>query len=125
MCFRTSLPPSGSSCLHDRSGAAPGEWSQQASWGAAGRTPGAASVGVFCHSDCTDPASWADESRLTTSSFDVEQAPAGSRPFGYFLGEYEGLSNISDRFATVFVAVNNGNPANPTDVFSTTAGCAE
>ena len=78
---------------------------------------------VHCHSDCTSPASWpGNENRLTTTSFDIEQAPAARGPFGYFLGEYEGLTNIGNAFAPVFVAVNNGNPANRTDVFSTTVG---
>jgi BNR/Asp-box repeat len=78
---------------------------------------------VHCHAGCTDPASWAgNENRLTTSSFDIEQAPAARGPFGYFLGEYEGLTNIGNAFVPVFVAVNNGNPANRTDVFSTTVG---
>jgi BNR/Asp-box repeat. len=78
---------------------------------------------VHCHSDCASPASWTgNENRLTTTSFDIEQAPAARGPFGYFLGEYEGLTNIGNAFVPVFVAVNNGNPANRTDVFSTTAG---
>jgi hypothetical protein len=78
---------------------------------------------VHCHASCSDPDSWSgNESRLTTTSFDIEQAPAARGPFGYFLGEYEGLTNIGNRFVPVFVAVNNGNPANRTDVFSTTAG---
>ena len=78
---------------------------------------------VHCHSACTNPASWAgNENRLTTSSFDIEQAPAARGPFGYFLGEYEGLTNVGNSFAPVFVAVNDGDPANRTDVFSTTVG---
>jgi hypothetical protein len=78
---------------------------------------------VHCHANCTNSANWAgNESRLTTSSFDIEQAPAARGPFGYFLGEYEGLTNIGDRFFPLFVAVNNGNAANRTDVFATTAG---
>jgi hypothetical protein len=78
---------------------------------------------VHCHSDCTSPASWAgNENRLTATSFDIEQAPAARGPFGYFLGEYEGLTNIGNAFVPVFVAVNNGNPANRTDVFSTSVG---
>jgi hypothetical protein len=78
---------------------------------------------VHCDADCADPASWHEpESRLTTASFDIEQAPAARGPFGYFLGEYEGLTNIGNSFVPVFVAVNDGNPANRTDVFTTTAG---
>jgi hypothetical protein len=78
---------------------------------------------VHCHSACTSPGSWTgNESRLTTSSFDIEQAPAARGPFGYFLGEYEGLTNVGNAFAPLFIAVNNGNAANRTDVFTTTAG---
>src|SRR6266536_3359666 len=78
---------------------------------------------VHCHSNCTSSASWTgNENRLTTTSFDIEQAPAARGPFGYFLGEYEGLTNIGNFFVPVFVAVNNGNPANRTDVFATTVG---
>jgi hypothetical protein len=77
---------------------------------------------AHCHATCSNPASWSGESRLTTTSFDIEQAPAARGPFGYFLGEYEGLTNIGNAFVPVFVAVNNGNPANRTDVFATTVG---
>jgi hypothetical protein len=77
---------------------------------------------VHCHAACSNPANWGGESRLTTSSFDIEQAPAARGPFGYFLGEYEGLTSIGNNFVPVFVAVNNGDPANATDVFTTTAG---
>jgi hypothetical protein len=78
---------------------------------------------VHCHADCTSPASWSgNENRLTASAFDMEQAPAARGPFGYFLGEYEGLTNLGNAFLPVFVAVNNGALANRTDVFSTTVG---
>jgi hypothetical protein len=77
---------------------------------------------VHCHSNCTSSASWTNESRLTATSFDIEQAPAARGPFGFFLGEYEGLTNVGNSFVPVFVAVNNGNPANRTDVFTTHAG---
>ena len=78
---------------------------------------------VHCHANCASSSSWTgNENRLTTASFDIEQAPAARGPFGYFLGEYEGLTNIGSVFAPVFVAVNNGSPANRTDVFTTTVG---
>jgi hypothetical protein len=77
---------------------------------------------VHCHADCSNAANWVDENRLTASSFDIEQAPAARGPFGYFLGEYEGLTNIGNAFVPVFIAVNNGDPANRTDVFATTVG---
>jgi hypothetical protein len=77
---------------------------------------------VHCHADCSNAANWGDESRLTSASFDIEQAPAARGPFGYFLGEYQGLTNIGNLFVPVFVGVNNGDTANRTDVFATTAG---
>jgi hypothetical protein len=77
---------------------------------------------VHCHSDCANAASWTDETRLSTSSFDIEQAPAARGPFGYFLGEYQGLANIGNNFVPVFIQVNNGNAANRTDAFETTTG---
>lgn len=77
---------------------------------------------VHCHADCSDSTNWGDEARLSSSSFDIEQAPAARGPFGYFLGEYEGLANIGNRFLSVFIQVNNGNSANRTDVFGTTSG---
>ena len=81
---------------------------------------------VHCHASqtttCTSPGDWGNEARLTATSFDVEQAPAARGPFGYFLGDYEGLTSIGSTFLPVFVAVNNGNTGNRTDVFERTAG---
>jgi hypothetical protein len=50
----------------------------------------------------------------------MEQAPSARGPFGFFLGDYEGLTSIGSRFVTAFVHVNNGNAANRTDVSETT-----
>ncbi len=76
---------------------------------------------VHCHAgtaiDCSNAANWANEARLTTASFDIEQAPAARGPFGYFLGEYEGLDASGAAFANVFAAVNDGQPDNRTDIF--------
>jgi hypothetical protein len=80
---------------------------------------------VHCHAatvDCSKAANWGDEARLSSASFDIEQAPAARGPFGFFLGEYEGLTSIGNTFRPVFVQVNNGNSANRTDVFATTVG---
>ena len=80
---------------------------------------------VHCHAatiDCSDAANWGDEARLSTASFDIEQAPAARGPFGFFLGEYQGLANIRNSFVSVSIQVNNGNSANRTDVFETTTG---
>src|SRR5207248_993470 len=60
-----------------------------------------------------------DETRLSPTSFDIEQAPAARGPFGYFLGEYEGLANAGSSFVFAFIQVNDGNAANRTDVFET------
>ena len=54
--------------------------------------------------------------RLTVTSFDVEQAPSARGPFGFFLGDYECLTNIGTTFVPAFIAVNNESTANPTDV---------
>ncbi|HEX7974578.1 MAG TPA: sialidase family protein [Anaerolineales bacterium] len=81
---------------------------------------------VHCHpsgtATCANTADWGDEARLSPSSFDIEQAPAARGPFGYFLGDYEGLANIGNNFTPVFIQVNNGNPANRTDGYFTTVG---
>jgi hypothetical protein len=81
---------------------------------------------VHCHASntttCSNAADWGDEARLSPSSFDIEQAPAARGPFGFFLGDYEGLANVGNKFVPVFIQVNNGNSANRTDVFETRAG---
>jgi hypothetical protein len=66
------------------------------------------------------PAAWGDQARLTTSSFDIEQAPAARGPFGFFGGDYEGLTHVGLDFVPVFTALNDGNPSNRTDIFYTT-----
>jgi hypothetical protein len=76
---------------------------------------------VHCHGACDAAGSWDDEVRLTDSSFDIEQAPFARGPNGFFLGEYEGLSNIGDAFVPLFAIVNDGNPANRTDIVVRTA----
>jgi hypothetical protein len=53
--------------------------------------------------------------RLTPSSFDMRTAPDAR---GFFVGDYEGLTNTGNSFLPVFVTANNGNLANRTDVFS-------
>lgn len=78
---------------------------------------------VHCHPSstitCANAADWGDEARLSSSSFDIEQAPIARGTSGYFLGDYEGLSNIGNSFVPAFIQVNNGNTANRTDVFET------
>ncbi len=81
---------------------------------------------VHCHpsgaTTCANAADWGSEARLSSASFDIEQAPAARGPFGFFLGDYEGLTNSGNNFVPVFIQVNNGISANRTDVFETTVG---
>jgi hypothetical protein len=77
---------------------------------------------VHCHSGCSSRANWGDEVRLTDVSFDMEQAPAARGPFGFFLGEYEGLEVAgAGGFRPLFAKVNDGQPANRTDIVTRTA----
>ena len=59
------------------------------------------------------------EARLTPTSFDMRTAPFA---VGYFVGDYEGLDNDGEAFTLLFVAANDGDTPNPTDVFLSTAG---
>jgi len=78
---------------------------------------------VNCHTACSNAASWTgSEVRLTDTSFDIEQAPAARGPFGFFVGDYEGLSSVGGSLANVFALVNDGDTANRTDIFYRTAG---
>jgi hypothetical protein len=67
---------------------------------------------VHCHSaseDCSNPASWNEETRLTPVSFDIRKAPYAR---GYFLGDYMGLASAGNDFLSVFgqaFAQNNSN----------------
>ena len=54
--------------------------------------------------------------RLTPRPFDMRTAPDAR---GFFVGDYEGLTNTGNDFLPVFVTANSGNLANRTDVFST------
>jgi len=66
---------------------------------------------VHCHpaaSDCTNPANWASEARLTDASFDMRQAPLAR---GFFVGDYEGLASVGNDFATFFSQPHDGDPA--------------
>jgi hypothetical protein len=80
---------------------------------------------VHCHpsgtTTCSDAGDWGDELRLTDASFDIEQAPFARGPFGFFLGEYEGLASTGTTFWPLFAIVNDGNPSNRTDIVVTTA----
>jgi hypothetical protein len=79
---------------------------------------------VHCHpsaaTTCANAGDWGDELRLTDTSFDVEQLPFARGPFGFFVGEYEGLSSSGNTFRPLF-AVGTGDPANRTDIVTATA----
>jgi hypothetical protein len=78
---------------------------------------------VHCHpsatTTCAEADDWGDELRLTDTSFDVEQLPFARGPFGYFVGEYEGLTSTGDAFRPLF-AIGTGNRL--TDIVTATAG---
>jgi len=62
---------------------------------------------VHCHASCATAGSWT-ENQVTTTSFDLRQAPNAR---GYFLGDYEGLTNTNvagvDQFAAFFGQANS------------------
>ena len=49
--------------------------------------------------------------------FDMKTAPLTTT--GFFVGDYEGLTNVGKTFEPFFVQANSGNTANRTDVFTT------
>jgi len=55
-----------------------------------------------------------DENRLTDNSFDMRTAPDA---LGYFVGDYTGLDHFRSTFHAAWVAANDGNLNNRTDVF--------
>jgi hypothetical protein len=59
--------------------------------------------------------------RLTPAPFDMRAAPDAR---GFFVGDYEGLTEAGGPFVPVFVQANAGDAASPTDVFSTTVSPA-
>jgi hypothetical protein len=80
---------------------------------------------VHCHpsgtTTCGEAGDWGDELQLTDASFDIEQAPFARGPFGFFLGEYEGLASAGNTFWPLFAVVNDGDPTNRTDIVVTNA----
>ncbi len=64
-------------------------------------------------------ATFPDESRITTASFDMRTAPDA---LGYFVGDYTGLDHNGTTFHPAWVGANDGNLANRTDVFHRAAG---
>jgi len=80
---------------------------------------------VHCHPTggvtCAEADDWGDEVRLTDTSFDVEQLPFARGRFGYFVGEYEGLSSTGNTFWPLFAIGNDDAPARTTDIVTATA----
>jgi BNR repeat-like domain len=78
---------------------------------------------VHCHpsatTTCAQADDWGNELRLTNTSFDVEQLPFARGRFGYFVGEYEGLTSTGNAFRPLF-AIGTGNRL--TDIVTATAG---
>ena len=72
---------------------------------------------VHCHADCTNSGNWSETH--VAGSFDMETAPFAR---GFFVGDYEGLTNVGNAFLPFFVQTNSGNTANRTDVFATFVG---
>lgn len=60
-------------------------------------------------SDCANPASWSNEARLTSLSFDMRKAPLTSS--GYFVGDYEGLTSVGNGFLPFFSQSHDSDPA--------------
>ena len=76
---------------------------------------------VHCHPSatvaCTGSSDWGSEARITSASFDMEQAPVSR---GYFTGDYQGLAVIGNQFRPVFVEA--GRAAGTSAAFTTRAG---
>jgi hypothetical protein len=56
---------------------------------------------LHCHTNCSNPASWTDETRITPTSFDMRAAPVAG---GFFVGDYAGLASVGADFASLFVS---------------------
>jgi hypothetical protein len=71
---------------------------------------------VHCHTGCDVAASWGNEVRLTTTSFDILAAPVAG---GLFLGDYVGLATVESDAVAVFTQPHG---ADPSSVFFRSAG---
>jgi hypothetical protein len=60
----------------------------------------------------TDPASWTNETRLTDTSFDIEQAVRWNvgGAWAYWTGDYQGLAAVGNGFAAVWAQPFGGSP---------------
>ena len=63
---------------------------------------------AHCHADCTNAASWGDETRVTDASFDSRKAPVAR---GFFLGDYEGLGTNGTAVSPFFAMPHGTDPA--------------
>jgi len=62
---------------------------------------------VHCHADCSNPANWGDEVRLTDVSFDMRLAPFAG---GFFTGDYEGLASDGNDFLAFYSQTHGSDP---------------
>jgi hypothetical protein len=75
---------------------------------------------VTCSSDCSSPASWSGETRLSSSgSFNILTAPATTGGAG-FVGDYDGLVPGASAFNSAFVMAKPIATNGPTDLFFNT-----
>jgi hypothetical protein len=70
---------------------------------------------IHCHgrsADCSDPASWHGEARVTPSSFDLQETPVRIRyrTSSRFLGDYVGLAATEHDFLAFFTQPHDGDP---------------
>lgn len=63
---------------------------------------------VYCEDNCSDPANWGGELRLTDASFDYLPAPFAG---GLFLGDYVGLASDGSDFGAFFQQSSAADPA--------------
>jgi hypothetical protein len=69
---------------------------------------------AHCHSGCGDPANWSEAH--VAGPFNMELAPVAR---GYFVGDYEGLSNIGADFTPFFAQAG---PAGESDIYFARVG---
>src|SRR5262249_32563629 len=83
------------------------------------RNPGGATIGqptdYWFTTSTNGGMSFGNETRITTNSFDILNAPNAG---GLFLGDYQGLAASGTAFYPFFVRTNDENTSNRTDVFA-------
>jgi len=65
---------------------------------------------IHCHpsAGCTSSGNWGNEIRLTSTSFDLRQAPFAR---GFFVGDYEGLASNGSDFVAFFSQPHGSDPS--------------